>query len=221
MLRVTLIVVSIGLADSIGPATIGPALYLATRRHARWQVAEFAIGIVAVNMAAGALIALGPGQFLLSLVPSPSPIAEHVTEVVIGSAIIVGAAVVWWYRASLARRQLPAMTARTGPGLVLGAGRALLGLPTAFPYFAAIAVIVASGVGVPQQASLLLLYNAAFVAPVIAIFVVLIVFGSRADGVLTRASDWVQRNWPPLLAALALVVGLAILGLGVSGLVGQ
>jgi cytochrome c biogenesis protein CcdA len=111
------------------------------------------------------------------------------------------------------------MTARSGPGLLLGAGRALLGLPTAFPYFAAIAVIVASGVSVPQQASLLLLYNAAFVAPVIAIFVILIAFGSRADGVLKRASEWVERNWPPMLAALALIVGLAILGLGISGLV--
>lgn len=214
--------VSIGLADSVGPATIGPALYLASRQHARRQVAEFAIGIVVVNMAGGALIALGPGQFLLSLVPDPSPTAEHVTEVVAGAAIVVVAVVVWLYRESLGRRRLPGLTARrTGPGLALGAGRALLALPTAFPYFAAIAAIVASGVSVPNQVALLLLYNLAFVLPVIVILLVMMVFGSRADGVLRMASEWLQRNWPRVLAPLALIVGLAVLGLGVSGLLGK
>jgi hypothetical protein len=61
----------------------------------------------------------------------------------------------------------------------------------------------------------------AFVLPVLAILFVVLAFGSRADRVLGRASDWLQREWPVLLAVLGLVVGVAILSVGVLGLTGD
>jgi cytochrome c biogenesis protein CcdA len=219
LIRICLIVVSIGLADSLNPSTVGPALYLATTRHARRQIAEFAIGVFAVNLIGGALIALGPGQLLLTLVPRPSATAKHVTEVIVGAAIIIAAAVLWCRRRRLAARRLPGLGGRTGTGFSLGAGIALIELPTAFPYFAAIAAIVASGLAVTQQLVLLVLFNVAFILPALAILLVLVAFGTRADRVLRVASDWLQREWPVVLAALGLVVGAAILGLGATGLV--
>jgi cytochrome c biogenesis protein CcdA len=216
--RLALIVLSIGLADSLNPSTVGPALYLATTRHARRQLAEFAIGIFAVNLIGGALIALGPGQLLLALVPRPSATATHVTEVVIGAVIIAAAAVLWSQRRQLAVRRLPGVKGDRGPGFALGAGISLLELPTAFPYFAAIAAIVASNAPVTQQITLLVLFNLAFVLPVLAILFALVAFGTRADPVLRAASDWLQRDWPVVLAALGLVVGAAVLGLGAMGL---
>ena len=152
--RLALIVLSIGIADSLNPTTVGPALYLATTRHARRQVAEFAVGIFAVNLIGGALIALGPGQLLLALVPHPSSFAKHLTEVVVGAAILIAAAILWSRRSQLAARALPATGGRTGAGAVLGAGIALVELPTAFPYFAAIAAIVASGESAGEQIAL-------------------------------------------------------------------
>ena len=110
---------------------------------------------------------------------------------------------------------------RPGRGLALGAGISLVELPTAFPYFTAIAAIVASDQAVPQQIGLLVLFNMAFVLPVLAILLVVLAFGSRADRVLGRASDWLQREWPVLLAVLGLVVGVAILSVGVLGLTGD
>jgi cytochrome c biogenesis protein CcdA len=219
--RLALIVAAIGLADSMNPSTVGPALYLATTRHARRRVAEFAIGIFAVNLIGGALIALGPGQLLLALLPHPDATTKHVIETIIGAAIVAAAIALWTNRRRLARRDLRGVTKRSGTGLALGAGISLVELPTAFPYFTAIAAIVASDQAVPQQIALLVLFNVAFVLPVLAILFVVLAFGSRADRVLGRASDWLQREWPVLLAVLGLVVGVAILSVGVLGLTGD
>jgi cytochrome c biogenesis protein CcdA len=219
--RLALIVISIGLADSLNPSTVGPALYLATTGHARRQIAEFATGVFAVNLIGGAVIALGPGQLLLALVPEPSKTTKNIVEVIVGAAILLAAIVLWTQRRRLAARSLPGATRRSGPGLALGAGISLVELPTAFPYFAAIAAIIASDLAVPQQVGLLVLFNLAFILPVLAILFVLVAFGARADRVLGEASNWLQRQWPVLLAALGLVVGTGILGAGAIGLAGS
>src|SRR5262249_5219833 len=86
--------------------------------------------------------------------------------------------------------------------------------PTAAPYFAVIAAIVAQRPSIPQTVALLALFCAAFVAPLIAIVVVLLVAGERAEPVLRRAGAWLQRHWPAVLAAVLLLVGL---GLTVAG----
>jgi len=219
--RLALIVISIGLADSLNPSTVGPALYLATTGHARRQIAEFATGVFAVNLIGGAVIALGPGQLLLALVPEPSKTTKNIVEVIVGAAILLATIALWTQRRRLAARSLPGATRRSGPGLALGAGISLVELPTAFPYFAAIAAIIASDLAVPQQVGLLVLFNLAFILPVLAILFVLVAFGARADRVLGEASNWLQRQWPVLLAALGLVVGTGILGAGAIGLAGS
>ncbi len=219
--HLALIVLSIGIADSLNPTTVGPALYLATTRHARRQVAEFAIGIFAVNLIGGALIALGPGQLLLALVPHPSSFAKHLTEVVVGAAILVAAAILWSRRSQLAARALPATGGRTGAGAVLGAGIALVELPTAFPYFAAIAAIVASGASAGEQIALLILFNLAFITPLLAIGVVVLALGARAERVLRPASEWLRREWPVVLSVLGAAIGIAILAVGAVGLAGD
>jgi cytochrome c biogenesis protein CcdA len=219
--RLTLIVLSIGLADSLNPTTVGPALYLATTRHARRQVAEFAVGIFAVNLIGGALIALGPGQLLLALVPHPSSFAKHLTEVVVGAAILIAAAILWSRRSQFAARALPSTGGRTGAGAVLGAGIALVELPTAFPYFAAIAAIVASGASPGGQIALLVLFNVAFIAPLLAIVVVVLALGDRAERVLRPASEWVRREWPVVVSTLGAVIGIAVLLVGAVGLAGD
>ena len=78
MLRLIGVVVSIGLADSLNPTTIAPALFLATGEHARKAVFEFTVGVFLVYFLGGVAIALGPGQLLLSLVPKPSPETRHI-----------------------------------------------------------------------------------------------------------------------------------------------
>ena len=70
MLRRVGVAISVGLADSLNPSTVGPALYLATVRKRVWRVTQFTIGVFSVTFAGGLVLTIGPGRFLLGLVQS-------------------------------------------------------------------------------------------------------------------------------------------------------
>jgi cytochrome c biogenesis protein CcdA len=101
---------------------------------------------------------------------------------------------------------------------VVGATIAAVELPTAFPYFAAIAAIVAAGLNPLQELFLVGLYNACFVLPLIAILAVLAVAGDRAERILQRVRAYLRAHWPVLVAGLALIAGVFVTVLGVTGL---
>ena len=219
LLREVGVVTSVGLADSLNPSTVGPALYLATGGRRVLHVTAFTIGVFGVNLVAGVILTVGPGRLLLSLVPHPRGTARHVIELVAGVVLLAVALAVWLGRRSLARRELPMRSDGGHSALIAGASIAAIELPTAAPYYAVIAGIVASSATVPQQIGLLALYNLAFVLPMVAIVVVLLVAGKGADPLLERAGAWLQRRWPVVLASLLLFVGSALTILGGTGLV--
>jgi cytochrome c biogenesis protein CcdA len=216
MLRLAGIVVSIGVADSLNPTTIAPALYLASGAHARARVLEFTVAVFAVYLIGGAAIALGPGQLLLSLIPSPSDEASHAIEMIVGFAMIMASVALWRHRGRLSERELPNPDGQRKSSWILGASITAVELPTAFPYFAAIAAIVGSGLAGSQQLALLVLFNVCFVLPLVAILLTLWIAGDRADAVLGRFRAHLQRYWPILLSMAALVAGLFVVFLGAS-----
>jgi cytochrome c biogenesis protein CcdA len=218
LLGLLIIVVSIAVGDSLNPSTVAPALYLATTSHPRRHVGGFIIGVFAVNLFAGLLIMLGPGQLLLSLIPHPGPTTKHAIEVIGGSIILGLAALLWSRRKSFARTKLPTAQAKGGSSLALGGGIAAIELPTALPYFAAIAAITESGFSLSVRLAMLTIYNVVFVLPLVAILVAVEVLGDEANRVLSRANRGLQARWPVLLAGLGTVVGTAILALGLVGL---
>jgi hypothetical protein len=61
----------IGIVDSANPSTIAPALYFAAGKDADTSLAGFIAGVFFTNLAAGVLLALGPGQALMAVVPRP------------------------------------------------------------------------------------------------------------------------------------------------------
>ncbi len=218
MLRLIGIVVSIGLADSMNPSTIAPGLYLALGQRPRRNLTQFTLTVFAINLAGGAALALGPGQVILHLVPHPHPTAKYILETIAGAAMLIVAVVVWVKRKSLRRRELPSPSAGGKSAILLGVTITAVELPTAFPYFAAIAAIVGSGVGPVRQLIALALYNVAFVLPLILMIVVLEFAGDEAKAVIEGARDWLQKHWPTLFAVLAIVAGVFVTLLGVTGL---
>ncbi|MGO9754174.1 MAG: GAP family protein [Solirubrobacteraceae bacterium] len=222
MLRLVGVVISVGLADSLNPSTVGPALYLATARRRVLRVLQFTIGVFSVTFVVGVVLTIGPGRLLLRLVPHPERTVRHVIELVAGIILILAAVALWRGRQNLARRALPMRGGGSGgSALIAGATIAAVELPTAVPYFAVIAGIVASSATVPQEIGLLALYNAAFVLPLLAIIVVLLAAGGRADPWLQKGGAWLQRRWPVVLACLLLLVGGGLTVLGGTGLVKQ
>jgi hypothetical protein len=72
-----------------------------------------------------------------------------------------------------------------------------------------------------RQLILLALYNAAFVLPLVLMILTLVIVPDRAEPMLTRARDLLQRHWPVLLAGLALLAGAFVTVIGVTGLTGR
>ncbi len=221
MLRRIGVALSVGLADSLNPTTVGPALFLATGSRRVRRVAEFTIGVFVVTFAGGILLTIGPGRLLLNLVPRPQGTVRHVVELVAGILLLGLAIGLWSGRHKLTRRELPGSGGGSGSAFVAGASIALFELATAAPYFAVIAAIAASDSSIPEEIAMLALYNVAFVLPLLGIIGVLLFGGARADRWLTLGGEWLQRRWPVVLAGLLIFVGGLLAVLGGVGLLKQ
>jgi Sap-like sulfolipid-1-addressing protein len=218
MMRLIGLVVAIGLADSVNPATIGPALYLAAGEGGRGRFAEFTFAVFAVYMLGGIAIALGSSQLVRSAFPRPRRELAHILEIVAGAAMLGVAGFLWWRGERLSQRELPATNRDGRSSVILGATITAVELPTAFSYFAAIAALAGSGFGPARQLGLLVLFNVCFVLPLIGIVAGLAVGGDGLAAILSRTRDSLQARWPAVLAGLALVAGVFVVLLGVTGL---
>ncbi|HEX4008779.1 MAG TPA: GAP family protein [Solirubrobacteraceae bacterium] len=218
MLRLIGLVASIGLADSLNPSTVAPALYLATGERPRRAVLQFTAAVAGIFFAGGVVLTVGPGQALLALIPHPGPTVRYIAETVAGVTMLVGAALLWRNRERLGAKASSDEPPKQRSAVLLGLTIGGVELPTAFPYFAAIIAVVASGVDVVHELILIAIYNLCFVLPLLAIAMVLTVAGDRATDVLVRVRAYLRAHWPMLLAVLALIAGLFVTALGVTGL---
>jgi cytochrome c biogenesis protein CcdA len=217
MAHVFVIVAAIAFVDSLNPSTVGPALVLAATDPSGARVRQFTLGVFAVFFAGGALLVLGPGQLLLAAVPRPDSLTKHIVEVTGGAVLLLVSLSVWMKRRRLAQMPLPGQDAGRRGALALGATISVFELPTAFPYFAAIAAIVDSDSGVVRQTIYLLTFNVVFILPLLVIAGALMLSGERAKPALERIKAWFERRWPTVTA---LVVALAGALLVIFGLVG-
>jgi cytochrome c biogenesis protein CcdA len=218
MFRVLGVVVSIALADSLNPSTSVTGLVLASGSHPRRSVLEFALGVFTVFLLGGLVLTLGPGHAILALVPRPTATTRYILETIAGVAMFIVSLALWRRRGSTDDGRRSAGANRSRSPFVLGAAIAAFELPTAFPYFAAIAAIVGTGLGVLKQIVLVGIYDACFVAPLLGIALAIAIGGEPAVAQLARVRRWLQGHWPVLLSRLALAAGIFVVTLGVTGL---
>ena len=214
MIALTLLVLSIGIADSINPSTVAPALYLAIHRNAVRSLLAFTAGVFVVYLAGGVVLTLGPG----AAIPQPGTMLKHVIELALGGGTLLFALAIWLTRRQIAAHLAGRQRRVGGSAALLGATIMAAELPTALPYFAAIAAIVASGRGAVTEVLLLVLFNVAFVAPLLAITVLRARTGPRGLARLDALRLWLARNAGVLIPALLLVIAAALLLVGGIGL---
>jgi cytochrome c biogenesis protein CcdA len=215
MLTLLTLIVSVGLADSIDPTMILPAVYFASRPDRGSSVAKFAGGVFTVNVLGGVAIALGPGRFLLSLAPHLGSRTTHRLELAAGALLLVAAVVLWLWRP----RPRPATHERSPhAAYFVGATIALAELPTALPYFVVIVAVIRAQEGIASTVALLSAYQVLYLTPVLAISV-LSRYASRADGAARgeRLRSLLVRYENRLVAAVLFFVGVVLLVLGQSG----
>lgn len=222
MLALLGLVVSIGLVDSLNPSTVGPALVIAAGDRPVARLTAFIAGVFVVSMVAGVALLLGPGQVVLDAIPHPDARTKHLAQLAGGLLLLALAALAWRARHRL-RRQLTASDRRPArssviAALALGAGIMAVEVPTAFPYFAAIAAILSAHPSVPRQLALLAAYNLAFVLPMLAILAASAATGPEARRRLQHLRTWVARRAGLIISAVAASAGTALIVVGVSGL---
>lgn len=218
MLELALLVASIALADSLNPSTILPAVYLATVPHAVRKIASFTLGVAVTTTLFGIVFVAGPGQLILGVLPHPSENAKHLLEA-IGGLALMGLAVVFWKRGQGLTDRIPSgESAGRRSSFAFGAAIMAVELPTAFPYFAALAAIIGSNRSVPVQISYVLLFNALFVLPLVAILLIRARAGPRAEERLDAVGNWIRTYAHNALALLVGLVGLVFLIVGLADL---
>jgi cytochrome c biogenesis protein CcdA len=208
-----------GLADSLNPATIAVAVVLATGRRPVPRLLFYALGTGITYFLGGLLLALGPADLLHALLHRRPTTPGYVAEVVVGVAALSAAAWIWTRKPGSAEKRVP--TELSAPrAFLVGAGITLVDLPTALMYFAAIALIVRAKISAAAEVALLVIFNVAYVVPLLAVAVLAGVMGAKAEPLLERLRDLVVRWGHRLLAALTGGGGAYILVKGVVGLAG-
>jgi cytochrome c biogenesis protein CcdA len=216
MLKLAVAVGAIALADCVNPSLIGGELFVATGEHPARQSLAFAVAALVVTFVFGFALAVGLGDLILSLVPKPGRTVKYELIVLAGIVLVCGGAVVWIRRRTLvSANESDDPPQRRRPAALMGAGIAGLELLTAFPYFAAIAMIVGSGVSSVGKLSLLLLYCVIYALPLIAIAVAIAIAGERAERILQPVGDWLSAHWPVVVAPLTAAFGIGVLAFGI------
>jgi cytochrome c biogenesis protein CcdA len=218
VLALFFLVASIALADSVNPSTVLPALYLSTAPHAVRKIASFTAGVALTSAAFGVIFVAGPGQLILGVLPHPTENAKHLVEVGVGIALIALAIALWRHGERLTERIPKGESEGRRGSFALGAGIMALELPTAFPYFAALAAIIGSDRSLPIQIGYVLLFNAIFVLPEVAILMLRARATDRAERRLQKIGDWVRSYAHVAVAVIAGLAGVGILIVGLADL---
>ncbi|MGN6871544.1 MAG: GAP family protein [Solirubrobacteraceae bacterium] len=216
MLKLAVTVVAIALADCINPSLIAGELLVATGEHPRQKTIVFTVAAWIVTFVFGLALALGLGDLVLALVPKPGRTVTYELIVAAGVVLVAGGAVVWIRRGSLVSTE--ATDDRRGShrsAALMGAGIAGVELLSAFPYFAAIAMIVGSGVSNAERLLLLVLYCVIYTLPMIAIAVIIAVMGERAERILGPVGKWLSAHWPAVVAPMTAALGVGVLVFGI------
>lgn len=224
ILSLALIASAIALPDSINPSLVLADLYLAAGPHPLRRTVMFAMTVFAVTFLGGVLIMLGLAELVRSLLPSLSAEVKYALITAGGASLTLGGMAIWVKREALTERRSAKAKRSDGqgqPAVLMGAGIAGVELLTAFPYFAAITIIVGSSVSSPAKVFLLGIYNLVYVLPLIGISIVCAVMGPKASRFLNRIRDRVLTRWPVVVAPLAVVLGLGMTAFGVLRLAGS
>lgn len=210
-------VTAIALPDSINPSLIAAELFLAAGHHPGRRTLTFALTAFTVTFLIGLALALGLGDLILSVLPKPGRTLKYALLTAAGIVLLIGSVVVWTRRNALAHPHSSTTATDTSHGspVLLGAGIAGFELLTAFPYFAAIALIVGSSASDPGKVWLLALYCIVYTLPLIAIAILCLVIGDRAEGKLRPAVEWTFSRWPVIVGPLAAIIGFALTVYGI------
>ena len=210
-------VLLLAVIDSINPSAIVVTLYLLSiaKSRAFFQVVVYVSAIFITYLTLGVMMVLGIDALLPSLGSALRTQAGLIAQGIIGLAMLV------YSLTASTSRTTPQAVARPSVGTyaaiaVLGVSVTAMELPTAIPYFAAVALITGSELPIRTWAPLLVIYNLVFVLPPIALLVGHILLSSRLAKPYAALRQTLERS---ARETMLWVVGLVGAGLLVTSVI--
>ena len=227
MLSVFLILLPIALLDStsIIPICIVPLVILLSGPNPVGRSAALLFGVFLIYVIVGLLILFGLRQafdaidaYVLRVWQHPNA-EELIFQIIVGIVLVaVGLRMAWGRRA---RKEKPTPSSMTGrQAFVAGVVMAIVGLPGAVPYLAAIDLIIRSDLSIAQSVVLIGLYNVIFVAPLIGILVLRLALGDRSEAFLDRTRSFLSRWGRRVVVFLMIAFGLILVADGIGWFLG-
>jgi cytochrome c biogenesis protein CcdA len=200
---------ALALVDSINPSAIVVTLYLLSRGRAPAQVVVYILAIFLTYLTLGTLMMFGLEAVLPSLRTLDSSRLGLIVQGLIGLALLVYA-----IRAPSATGQGPRVEPSASSYLalmVLGVVVTTMELPTAIPYFGAIALLTTADLPMARWLPLLVLYNTIFVLPPVLLLVGHIAYGRRLDARYARLKERLQAGARETMLWIFGLIGGALL----------
>jgi cytochrome c biogenesis protein CcdA len=218
MIDLLITLISLALVDCLNPATISTQAFLliGTQKPQRRAIAH-ALGVYVSYFLIGFLIVFGLGELLKPLLTYTLGTVEYAILLVVGSVLIF-----------LALRMNTKNQTKMGTYIekvrnlspvktfFFGFFSTFMDIPTAFPYFAAIALLI--GVQLPFMGltTLLLIYDFIYILPLLILLGVYLVTRGKSASLLKKINDkitmWSVKIVKPfliLIGALLIVASIA------------
>jgi hypothetical protein len=200
---------ALALVDSINPSAIVVTLYLLSRERVTAQVVVYIATIFLTYLTLGVMMISGVDALLPSLRTVGGGRLEFIVQGLIGLAMLVYA-IRAPTTATSASRGEPSASSYAALAL-LGVTVTAMELPTAVPYFGAIALLTTADLPMTQWLPLLVLYNAIFVFPPVLLLVGHIVFGGRLDARYANLRERLKAGARETMLWIFGLVGAALL----------
>ncbi len=200
---------ALALVDSINPSAIVVTLYLLSGGRVPARIVVYVAAIFLTYLTLGVMMMSGIDALLPSLGTVGSSRLGFIVQGVIGLAMLLYA-----IRAPTTAKSPPRVesSARSYAALaLLGVTVTTMELPTAVPYFGAIALLTTADLPMAQWMPLLVVYNAIFVLPPVLLLVGHIVFGRRLDARYADLRERLQAGARETMLWLFGLVGGALL----------
>ena len=205
---------ALALVDSINPSAIVVTLYLLSGGRVPAQIVVYVAAIFLTYLTLGVMMMSGIDALLPSLQTMGSGRLGPIVQGLVGLAMLLYA-ILAPTTAKSAPRVEPTGSSHAALAL-LGVTVTTMELPTAVPYFGAIALLTTADLPLVQWLPLLVLYNAIFVLPPVLLLVGHIVFGGRLDA---RYADLRERLQAGARETMLWIFGLVGGGLLASSVV--
>ena len=210
MIELLTVLIPILLADIINPVLLAAVIFaLGSRKPVLFSTLVLS-GWLVIYFGSGILIAMGL-ESIMSFLSNPRPVDFYIETVVAILLIWFGIKFIIPSKTPVTKKDYGDSNSLTAFGAFgIGATINLIGMPFAIPYFAALDQILKADMGWVESLSILLLYNALYIAPFVLLIFIKKLFGEKGEKLLQTVNNWMEKIGKVLLPGMMILLAIAL-----------